>query len=286
MTPKIKWTKEQALADLVITTCIAMDKPVMPRQLQSLLRGANDEHAARFGRYLIDSPFLLYEGRFELPQIRADYRHKTDAPITETKENRKIDLNDWHVDIGWFKAFIREARQKDLVLGMAKPWEIHLAMYTINRCLDEKHPIDVNSLQCILWFADAASRDRTGESLLYEPFRAESIGPVLPSVRHYFGLHGAMPIVSHYADIDGTDFLRPLQHKAHGILDDMLPHCLTLYEASSWELVERAQTRNGSWDTAYEDGKGRGRVIVGPTADDLAPLFDIARDIEVETQER
>ena len=232
------------------------------RQLQSLLRDANDEHAKRTGRYLFDRPF---------------YPSGPDGYIMRASYSDISELCGLGVDLDWLRAFVFDSD------AWERPWnddwrplEIYAATYAVNRCLEENSSINVNALQAVLWFADAYFVDTNGTRLLFEPFEPGVLGPRLSSVACRFGCHGVMDICSHYK-MGTTSFGEDRESVIRSAIDEILPHCLSIAEVSTWDLLNRTRIPNGSWNEACERGE---KYIDGPTSDDLGPLFegDIAPD--------
>lgn len=226
------------------------------RQLQSLLRDANDEHAKRTGRYLFDRPF---------------YPSGPDGYVMRASHSDVSDLCGLGVDIEWLRTFVFEFDAGERPSNDDwRPLEIYTAVYAINRCLDEEHPININVLQAVLWFTDAYCMDTGGTRLLFEPFGTAAIGPRLSSVACRFGCHGIMDICSHYK-MGTTSFGEDRESLARNAIDEILPHCLSIAEVSTWDLLNRTRIPNGSWSEAC---KRRKKYIDGPTSDDLGPLFE------------
>ena len=71
---------------------------------------------------------------------------------------------------------------------------VDLAKYIVNRCNEEKEPINNFRLQIILYEVQLESIRAYGEPMIAAAFEAWKFGPVIPAAYYRFGTFGTMEI--------------------------------------------------------------------------------------------
>ena len=126
-----------------------------------------------------------------------------------------------------------------------------IAQYIVNYFINANAPVSNLQLQKLLYFSwiDYYQKKK-GAYLFDESFVAWPLGPVVLSAYYDFCAYGAEPIFR----------CRPVS--LSGLDTKTLDTCLARFKGwAAYDLVSKSHRKGGAWDSVYQGGKGRDRVI-------------------------
>lgn len=129
-----------------------------------------------------------------------------------------------------------------------------LARYIVQKCYQDGHPISNLQLQKILYFLQIMyGKSTQGNELLFsDEFEAWPYGPVIPAVYDEFSRYGGSVIEAAF----GEPAPCPLR-----VMEFVDQAVVLLREKTPWELVEISHAKGSPWDSVYQGGKGRKKLI-------------------------
>ncbi len=128
---------------------------------------------------------------------------------------------------------------------------LSIARYIITRCNESGMLISNLKLQKILYFLWIEYYNQTGKYLFLDNFCAWQFGPVVPEVYYEYCVYGGRTINAIYKETLGDSYTEK-------IIDNVLEQYMTL---TVGELVERSHRKKSAWDSVYDNGNGKGKVI-------------------------
>lgn len=127
---------------------------------------------------------------------------------------------------------------------------LELAKYTVSKCVDDKKPISNLQLQKILYYIQKEFLNKDKKAF-NDDFEAWQFGPVIPEVYYRFCGFGAMPITSHYDEIN-------IVEEDKKIIDSIIE---MKRGKNPWDLVVDTHKSGGAWDQIYKNGAGYKTII-------------------------
>ena len=128
---------------------------------------------------------------------------------------------------------------------------IDLAIYIINKCIDDKETINNLQLQAILYYIQKEYLQKYDRPIFYDVIEAWKFGPVVPNVFYKYCGFGATPISW---ELDKFN----IEYEDKEIIDFIIESKRKLYP---WQLFDKITSPNSPWDLIYNKEKGNEREI-------------------------
>lgn len=132
-------------------------------------------------------------------------------------------------------------------INMNRYEPVDLAKYIVNRCNEEKEPINNFRLQIILYEVQLESIRAYGEPMIAAAFEAWKFGPVIPAAYYRFGTFGTMEI--NFSFPEAGQAIAP-EHKT--LIDRTTE---TIRRLSMYRLWTREKQYH-AWEKTFDEGRG------------------------------
>ena len=126
---------------------------------------------------------------------------------------------------------------------------LEVADYVIDRCTHQGHPVSYFRLQELLYCIRKEFLSM-GEDIFTDPIEAGQTGPLVRSVHNLYCAFAARGISLRVAtSIQETHAL---------IINQVIDK---YYSLPPWDMAELTKPKGGAWDTTYDGGKGKYRIL-------------------------
>lgn len=135
-----------------------------------------------------------------------------------------------------------------------------IALYIIEKCTKEKHPITHITLQNLLYLCQKQYLQEYKKTLFYDDFVAKAFGPSIPDIYFTYAGYGGSCITGKYGILLPDD------------VADCIDKIIEMYRSCApWEFEHLVRMDNGAWKNTYNNGLGVLQVI---------PLKQIKKEVK------
>lgn len=135
-----------------------------------------------------------------------------------------------------------------------------IALYIVEKCTWEKHPITSITLQNLLYLCQKQCLQEYKKPLFHDDFVAKAFGPSIQSIYFIYADYGTSCITSSY----GVSLPKTVTNCIDKIIE-MYRSC------APWEFEHLVRMDNGAWKNTYNNGLGVSQVI---------PLEQIKKEVK------
>lgn len=133
-----------------------------------------------------------------------------------------------------------------------------IALYIIEKCTKEKHPVTPGALQNLLFMCQKQYLQEHDRPLFYDDFVAEAFGPSIQSIYFTYAGYGGSCITGEYGILLPDD------------VADCIDKIIEMYRSCApWEFEHLVRRNNGAWKTVLDNGAGLNNTI---------PLWQIKKE--------
>lgn len=133
-----------------------------------------------------------------------------------------------------------------------------IALYIVEKCTWEKHPITSITLQNLLYLCQKQYLQEYKKPLFYDDFVVKAFGPSIQSIYFIYAGYGTSCITSSY----GVSLPKTVTNCIDKIIE-MYRSC------APWEFEHLVRRNNGAWETVLDNGAGLNNTI---------PLWQIKKE--------
>ena len=126
---------------------------------------------------------------------------------------------------------------------------LEVANYVIERCASQGHPVSYFRLQNLLYCIRKEFLSM-GEDIFTDPIEAEQNGPLVRSVHNRYCAFASRGI--------SMRFSTSIQETHALIINQVIDKYHSL---PPWDMGELTKPKGGAWETVYDGGKGKYRII-------------------------
>ena len=126
---------------------------------------------------------------------------------------------------------------------------LEVAHYVIDRCAGQGHPVSYFRLQELLYCIRKEFLSMR-EDIFTDPIEADQSGPLVRSVHNRYCAFAARGILLRFAT--------SIQESHALIINQVIDKYCSL---SPWDMADLIKAKGGAWETVYNDGKGKFRII-------------------------
>lgn len=126
---------------------------------------------------------------------------------------------------------------------------IEVANYVIERCASQGHPVSYFRLQNLLYCIRKEFLSM-GEDIFTDPIEAGQSGPLVRSVHNRYCAFASRGI--------SMRFSTSIQETHALIINQVIDKYHSL---PPWDMAKLTQPKGGAWETVYDGGKGKFRII-------------------------
>ena len=126
---------------------------------------------------------------------------------------------------------------------------LEIANYVIDRCAGQGHPVSYFRLQELLYCIRKEFLSM-GEDIFTDPIEAGQTGPLVRSVHNRYCAFAARGI--------SLRFPGSIQGSHAQIINQVIDKYHSL---PPWDMAELIKSKGGAWDTTYDGGKGKYRIL-------------------------
>lgn len=135
-----------------------------------------------------------------------------------------------------------------------------IALYIIEKCTKEKHPVTHITLQNLLYLCQKQYLQEYKKTLFYDDFVAKAFGPSIPDIYFTYAGYGGSCITGKYGILFPDD------------VADCIDKIIEMYRSCApWEFEHLVRMDNGAWKNTYNNGLGVLQVI---------PLKQIKKEVK------
>ena len=126
---------------------------------------------------------------------------------------------------------------------------LEVAHYVIDRCVGQGHPVSYFRLQELLYCIRKEFLSM-GDDIFTDTIEAGQSGPVIRSVHNRYCAFASRGI--------SLRFNTSIQETHALIINQIIDK---YYSLPPWDMAELIKTKGSAWDTVYDGGKGKFRII-------------------------
>lgn len=135
-----------------------------------------------------------------------------------------------------------------------------IALYIIEKCTKEKHPITHITLQNLLYLCQKQYLQEYKKPLFYDDFVAKAFGPSIPDIYFTYAGYGGSCITGKYGVLLSDD------------VADCIDKIIEMYRSCApWEFEHLVRRNDGAWKTVLDNGAGLNNTI---------PLWRIKKEVK------
>lgn len=135
-----------------------------------------------------------------------------------------------------------------------------IALYIIEKCTKEKHPVTLGILQNLLFLCQKQCLQEYGKPLFHDDFVAKAFGPSIPDIYFTYAGYGGSCTTGKYGILLPDD------------VADCIDKIIEMYRSCApWEFEHLVRMDNGAWKNTYNNGLGVLQVI---------PLKQIKKEVK------
>lgn len=133
-----------------------------------------------------------------------------------------------------------------------------IALYIIEKCTKEKHPVTLSVLQNLLFLCQKQCLQEYGKPLFHDDFVAKAFGPSIPDIYSTYAGYGGSCITGEYGILLPDDAA------------DCIDKIIEMYRSCApWEFEYLVRRNDGAWKTVLDNGAGLNNTI---------PLWQIKKE--------
>ena len=126
---------------------------------------------------------------------------------------------------------------------------LEVAHYVIDRCASQGHPVSYFRLQELLYCIRKEFLS-IGEDIFMDPIEAAPSGPLVRSVHNRYCAFASRGI--------SLRFATSIQETHALIINQIIDKYSFL---PPWDMADLIKAKGGAWDTVYDGGKGKYKII-------------------------
>lgn len=155
----------------------------------------------------------------------------------------------------------QEQKQKQENVGYSYVVDAKLiALYIIEKCTKEKHPVTLGILQNLLFLCQKQCLQEYGKPLFHDDFVAKAFGPSIPDIYFTYAGYGGSCITGEY----GVTLSETIT--------DCIDKIIKMYRSCApWEFEHLVRRNDGAWKTVLDNGAGLNNTI---------PLWRIKKEVK------
>lgn len=135
-----------------------------------------------------------------------------------------------------------------------------IALYIIEKCTKEKHPVTLGILQNLLFLCQKQCLQEYGKPLFHDDFVAKAFGPSIPDIYFTYAGYGGSCITGEYRILLSDD------------VADCIDKIIEMYRSCApWEFEHLVRRNDGAWKTVLDNGAGLNNTI---------PLWRIKKEVK------
>lgn len=125
-----------------------------------------------------------------------------------------------------------------------------IALYIIEKCTKEKHPVTLSVLQNLLFLCQKQCLQEYGKPLFHDDFVAKAFGPSIPDIYSAYAGYGGSCITGEYGILLPDD------------VADCIDKIIEMYRSCApWEFEYLVRRNDGAWKTVLDNGAGLNNTI-------------------------
>lgn len=156
----------------------------------------------------------------------------------------------------------QEQKQKQENVGYSYVVDAKLiALYIIEKCTKEKHPVTLGILQNLLFLCQKQCLQEYGKPLFHDDFVARAFGPSIQDICFTYASYGGTGYITGEYGVTLSE-----------TITDCIDKIIEMYRSCApWEFEHLVRRNDGAWKTVLDNGAGLNNTI---------PLWRIKKEVK------